>query len=498
MQDWLISKKRYWGLALPIYECSCGNFEVIGSYEERKEKAVEGWQEFEGKTPHRPWIDGVKIKCSKCGKTISRILDVGNPWLDAGIVPFSTLKYFEDKNYWQSWYPAEFICESFPGQFKNWFYSLIAMATVLEDSTPFKNVLGYASVKDEKGEEMHKSKGNAIWFEDAAEKMGVDIMRWMFVTSNPYENLNFGYAQGTEIYRRFVLIFRNVCQFFVTYANIDNWQPSGLISKNVLDKWIMARLNQVTAEVTKNLDKYHPQQAARIIETFIINDLSTWYLRRSRNRKGPEFYETLHNVILQTLKLLSPFMPFLSEDIYQSLKNSNDPESVHLCDWPKIEEVDEKLLNDMQQVRETAEVGHAIRSENGIRLRQPLNKIEITAKLGSDLKTILKEELNVFEVVEGKEVKLDTVITQELKAYGTMRDLVRLIQDLRKRAGLIAGQKANLFYKADEELEKIIAKFNNEITQSTNTQLENIRQEEVISAGEFELAGKKIWLGINK
>ncbi len=497
MQDWLISKKRYWGLALPIYECSCGHFEVIGSKEELKEKAVEGWEDFEGKSPHRPWIDKVKIKCSKCGKIISRILDVGNPWLDAGIVPFSTLKYFEDKNYWQNWYPVEFICESFPGQFKNWFYSLIAMATVLENAQPFKNVLGYASVKDEKSEEMHKSKGNAIWFSDAAEKMGVDIMRWMFATANPYENLNFGYKHGEEIYRRFVLIFRNVCQFFVTYANIDNWQSTGEVSKNVLDRWIIARLNQVVIEVTKNLDKYQPQQATRSLEGFIINDLSTWFLRRSRSRKGPEFYETLHFVLLETLKLFSPFMPFLSEAIYQNLKNPNDPESVHLCSWPKAGEIDEKLLADMQEVRNIVEIGHSLRAESGVRLRQPLAKIEIPIKLNEDLNTILKDELNVLEVVEGSVVKLDTILTPELKARGAMRDLVRLIQDLRKKSGLVAGQKVVLLYKADEEIEKIISEFQSEITKLTSVELKKTT-EITGPETEFTLEGKKIYFKLEK
>ncbi|MGB9637495.1 MAG: class I tRNA ligase family protein, partial [Microgenomates group bacterium] len=202
MSDWLISKKRYWGLALPIWECTeCGNFEVIGSKEELEKKAVEGFEEFAGHTPHRPWVDKVKIKCSKCGKIVSRVPDVGNPWLDAGIVPYSTLidpktkkvSYLTDKKYWQEWFPADFITECFPGQFKNWFYSILAMSTVLEGKSPFKVLLGHALVRDEKGEEMHKTKGNAIWFDEAAEKMGVDVMRWMYVRQNPELNLNFGY-----------------------------------------------------------------------------------------------------------------------------------------------------------------------------------------------------------------------------------------------------------------------------------------------------------------
>ncbi|MDO8638660.1 MAG: class I tRNA ligase family protein, partial [Candidatus Daviesbacteria bacterium] len=202
MHDWLISKKRYWGLALPIWECSkCNNFEVIGGREELKEKAVEGMDKFEGHTPHKPWIDEVKIKCSKCGEISLRIPDVGNPWLDAGIVPFSTMS--------EDWFPADFITESFPGQFKNWFYSLIAMSTALAQTNPFKNVLGFASVRDEKGEEMHKSKGNSIEFNEAADKIGVDVMRWVFVTQNPENNLNFGYGVTDMVKRRFYLIFWN-------------------------------------------------------------------------------------------------------------------------------------------------------------------------------------------------------------------------------------------------------------------------------------------------
>ena len=251
MQDWLISKKRYWGLALPIFECECGNFEVIGSKEELKKRAVEGWNEFEGQSPHRPWVDKVKIKCSKCGQLVSRILDVGNPWLDAGIVPFSTLKYFSDKKYWQQWFPAEFICESFPGQFKNWFYSLIVMSTVLENQNPAKTIFGFALVRDEKGEEMHKSKGNAIEFKEAAEKIGADVMRWMYVKQNPAYNLNFGFKPAEEIKRKLLTLW-NSFLFFQTYADKESLinkavQPK---SKNILDRWIISRLNYLIEEAT--------------------------------------------------------------------------------------------------------------------------------------------------------------------------------------------------------------------------------------------------------
>ncbi|MBI1982450.1 MAG: class I tRNA ligase family protein, partial [Candidatus Levybacteria bacterium] len=217
MHDWLISKKRYWGLALPIWECQkCGSFEVIGGSEELQKRSVEGWEKFNGNSPHRPWVDQVKIKCTKCSSVVSRISDVGNPWLDAGIVPFSTMP--------ADWFPADFITESFPGQFKNWFYSLIAMSTALKNANPFKTVLGFALVRDEKGEEMHKSKGNAVEFNEGADKIGVDVMRWMYVTQDPEQNLNFGYHVADETRRSFHLMLWNIYNFFVTYAIVDKWK----------------------------------------------------------------------------------------------------------------------------------------------------------------------------------------------------------------------------------------------------------------------------------
>jgi isoleucyl-tRNA synthetase len=316
MSDWLISKKRYWGLALPIWECECGNFEVIGSKDELKEKAVEGWDEFEGHSPHRPWIDKVKVKCGKCGKPSSRIKDVGNPWLDAGIVPFSTLidpetgkvSYLTDKKYWEKWFPADFITECFPGQFKNWFYSILAMSTVLENKAPFKTLLGHALVRDAKGEEMHKSKGNAIWFDDAAEKMGVDVMRWMYVIQNPELNLNFGYDLADETRRRFHLILWNVYNFFVTYANLDGFEDfkegEKLRSENILDRWILSKISNLTDFVTNSLEGLDAYNASRAIELF-VNDLSTWYIRRSRSRVGSsiENEEDKKNFYLTTRKV---------------------------------------------------------------------------------------------------------------------------------------------------------------------------------------------------
>ena len=452
MHDWLISKKRYWGLALPIWEChKCGNFEVIGSKEELKEKATVGWDKFDGNSPHRPWVDQIKIKCSKCSETISRIPDVGNPWLDAGIVPFSTLNYFEDKDYWKEWFPADFITESFPGQFKNWFYSLIAMSTALESKAPFKTLLGHGQVRDEKGEEMHKSAGNAIWFDDAAEKMGVDVMRWIYATTNPENNVNFGYHVADEVRRRFFLILWNVYVFFVTYANIDKWQTSKTETADLLDpldRWVISQLNILIGTVTKKLERFDAVGAARDVERFVL-DLSTWYVRGIRNRVSPSAedkkqkettYQILYTCLTVLSKLMAPFTPFITEEIYTNL--TGEP-SVHLTDYPLVDEkvIDKNLSKSMADVRSLVEVGHSLRKEQGVKLRQPLSSFTYGKnykKLPGQLEDILAKELNVKSVVfdKAKSASFDYKITRELEAEGQARDLIRQIQEKRKEVGI--------------------------------------------------------------
>ncbi len=332
MHDWLISKKnRYWGLALPIYEClKCGNFEVIGSKEELQARAVSGWVEFEGHTPHKPYIDEVKIKCNKCSEIVSRTNDVGNVWLDAGIVPFSTLvdpvsqklSYTTDKKYWKEWFPIDLITESFPGQFKNWFYSMIAMSTVLEKRNPFESVLGFATMVDEKGLPFHKSAGNSIEFTEAADKAGADVIRWTVANANPEQNILFGFNVANETRRRFHLMLWNIYNFFITYANIDKMDgemcKTQNVTKTILDVWIESRLQDTIALVTDSLEKYEPQKATLSIENF-VNDMSLWYIRRSRDRVGfaaadqsskQAFYVTTYGVLETLCRLLAPFYTF--------------------------------------------------------------------------------------------------------------------------------------------------------------------------------------------
>jgi isoleucyl-tRNA synthetase len=392
MHDWMISKKRYWGLALPIWECdNCGHFEVIGSLEELEERAVEGWEEFKNHTPHRPYVDAVKIDCSRCGGKVSRIKDVGNPWLDAGIVSFSTLRARFDRDYFEKWFPADFVTESFPGQFRNWFYSLLVMGTVMEHRPPFKTLLGYGTLVAEDGRPMHKSLGNMIEFNEAAETVGVDVMRWEFAKQHYESNMLFGYHTAEETRRLFLLPLWNVYSFFVTYANLDDWKPGAKVTRGPLDNWILARLQQVISEVTAALEDYDASRATRAVEPF-VDDLSNWYLRRSRRRfwkseadaDKEAAYSTLYEVLVTLAKLLAPFMPFLTEEIYQNLVRSvatDAPESVHHCDWAKMDpsQQDEQLLNEMATVRTIARLGHAIRAENNLKVRQPLSRVVVFA-----------------------------------------------------------------------------------------------------------------------
>ncbi|MGA2968130.1 MAG: isoleucine--tRNA ligase, partial [Candidatus Levyibacteriota bacterium] len=422
MNDWLISKKnRYWGLALPIFECQgCGYFEVIGSKEELHERAVDGWQEFEGHSPHKPFIDSVKIKCFQCGEAVSRVDDVGNVWLDAGIVGFSTyvdpktkqLSYTTDKKYWEEWFPADFITESFPGQFKNWFYSMIAMSTVLEKRNPFKLVLGYGSMLGEDGRPMHKSWGNMIEFGQGAEKIGVDVMRWMFVSHNPEQNLLFGYRKADETRRKFHLMLWNIYNFFVTYANIDKWQIANGKSqmanrKNVLDRWIVSRLNNTIGAVTKGLGNYDILTATLAIEGF-VNDLSLWYVRRSRDRIGPSAedikdknacYQTLHLVLGTLVQLLAPFIPFMAEEIYTNLTGEV---SVHLSDWPSSDKklVDQELETEMVKARLVVEAAHAIRKHAEVKVRIPIREMKYDGpdELSDEVLKIVKGEINVYNL----------------------------------------------------------------------------------------------------
>jgi len=464
MGVWMISKKRYWGLALPIWVCEkCGHFDVIGGHDELKGRAVAGWEQFQGHSPHRPWIDQVKLRCGKCQSMMSRIPDVGNPWLDAGIVPYSTLKYNTDRAYWEKWFPADFVTEAFPGQFRNWFYAILAMSTMMEHRTPFKVLLGHAMVRDERGDEMHKTKGNAIAFDEAAEKMGADLCRWMYCRQNPAVNINFGYGPADELRSKFSLKLWNTYAFFVNYARLDGFDPKSpqvpVKDRPDIDRWILSDLQLLIGKAREAFESYNVMAFCLEAERFVDDKLSNWYIRRNRRRfwkseKGPDkqaAYQTLYAVLTTLTKLFAPIMPFLSEAMYQNLaasggrkppddasnqgayaprspNSSSSPDSVHLSDFPVVDKslVDEQLSADMDALLRLVSLGSAARNSVKIKVRQPLAEIKVQPNNDAERRAIerfgdqVAEELNIKKVsVHGNgQPLLRTEVKPNLKTLG--------------------------------------------------------------------------------
>ena len=555
MGDWMISKKRYWGLALPIWvDEQTGDFEVIGSREELKERAVDGWQEFDGQTPHRPYLDRVKIRNPKSGNLMARIPDVGNPWLDAGIVAFSTLP--------PDWYPADFITESFPGQFRNWFYALLTMSTMMSGGkAPFKTMLGFALVRDENGNEMHKSAGNSIEFNAAAEELGADAMRWLYCRHSPAANLNFGPKTVHETRSKFHIKLWNCYAFFCNYARLDGFDPTAaqvpVTERPDIDRWILSDLQGLVRTARESFEKYDVMSFCLEAERFVDDRLSNWYVRRNRDRfwsKTAELddtgkrdklaaYQTMHKVLSTLAKLIAPVVPFLAETMWGNLRAKTDPESVHLCDYPLCNDniIDAELAYRVGMLLKIINLGNAVRNKSGIKVRQPLANITIQAhnreaedavlgfqnqileelnvksitllgpntatilditavinkktagpKLGSKL---LKAKAQLDTLIEDlrfailspltndgglllagvwlstsdilidyhapdgwlgthdrvAKVMIDTRITPELKAEGIARDVVRLVQDARKDAGLDVADKIELHLGTDSD-----------------------------------------------
>ncbi|MBM3314554.1 class I tRNA ligase family protein, partial [candidate division WOR-3 bacterium] len=515
MSDWCISKKRYWGLALPIYRCECGWFDVVGSRDELRARAVAGWQEFDGHTPHRPWVDAVRIGCGSCGRPAQRIRDVGNPWLDAGIVPFSTTGYLTDRDHWQQWFPFDFITESFPGQFRNWFYAILAMSTVLERRSPFRTVLGYATMRAEDGREMHKSWGNAIEVDEAVEKMGADVMRWVFTSQNPAQNLHFGYQAGREAERKLLTLW-NVYSFFVTYAGIDGWTPGSFDpaaprSPSLLDRWIVSRLNSLVRLTHERLDDFDPAAVPRAVEEF-VDDLSVWYVRRSRRRfwrpasdsDKSSAYHTLYTCLTTLTRVLAPFMPFIAEDIYQNLVRGVDsaaPDSVHLCPYPEVAaaDIDPQLEAEVGLVRSLVSLGRAAREKAKLKVRQPLAAAIFRTATPEERQVVLRhgdavrEELNVrallfadapatgspaapgadfppdYVVEEAGEYAAGvcTLLTPELEHEGLARELVHKVQNLRKEAGFEVTDRIILQITGSPKLAEAVQAFRDYLASET-------------------------------
>ena len=390
MGDWMISKKRYWGLALPIWECpKCGHFDVIGSHEELKERAVSGWDRFEGHSPHRPWIDEVKIRCAQCGgDEVSRVKEVGNPWLDASIVPLTTMGYFRDRAYWEQWFPADFIVEALPGQFRNWFYALLSVSTMMVGRSPFRVVKGHGLVLDDTSKPMHKSEGNAIDFNVAADEIGVDVMRWLYASTPPERNVLFGPKHCDEVRRGVILPWWNIYSFFCNLARVDNFNPSEHTAdpneRSLLDRWILSDLHRLIGVAHEAYGAFDVARFCNEAHRF-IDVLSTWYVRRSRRRFYSEgwpadkraAYATLYEILTTFNRLTAPIVPFMAETIYQNLvarQLTDVPVSVHHVPFPQADpdRIDETLSAHVASSIRLVSLARSARKQSNLKVRQPL------------------------------------------------------------------------------------------------------------------------------
>ena len=422
IQDWGVSRNRYWGTPLNIWECECGHQHSIGSREELYK--MSGNEKAKTVEFHRPYIDEITITCPECGKQMKRVPEVIDCWFDSGAMPFAQHHYpFENKDLFEQQFPADFISEAVD-QTRGWFYSLLAESTLLFNKAPYKNVIVMGHVQDENGQKMSKSKGNAVDPFNALETYGADAIRWYFYTSSaPWLPKRFSGKAVQEGQRKFMGTLWNTYAFFVLYANIDNFDASKYTLEYdklpVMDKWLLSKLNSTVAEVDSNLDQYRIPEAAKALQDF-VDEMSNWYVRRSRERfwaKGMEqdkinAYMTLYTALVTICKAAAPMIPFMTEDIYQNLVRSNDanaPESIHLCDFPVVnkDHIDKKLEEDMEDVLDAVVMGRACRNEAAIKNRQPISRMHIKSDftLSEFYQEIIEDELNVKEVVFTDDVR---------------------------------------------------------------------------------------------
>ena len=415
VQDWGLSRNRYWGTPLPVWQCECGHQDCIGSIEELKEKADNCPDDIE---LHRPYIDAVTIKCPKCGKEMHRVPEVIDCWFDSGSMPFAQHHYpFENKEIFEKQFPAQFISEAVD-QTRGWFYSLLAISTLLFNKAPYENVIVLGLVQDENGQKMSKSKGNAVDPFDALQTYGADAIRWYFYTSSaPWLPSRFAGKTVVEGQRKFMGTLWNTYAFFVLYANIDKFDATKYTLEYdklaVMDKWLLSRLESTVKAVDDNLANYRIPEAAKALQSF-VDDMSNWYVRRSRERfwaKGMEqdkinAYMTLYTALVTVAKAAAPMIPFMTEDIYQNLVKSIDasaPESIHLCDFPEVHEnwINPKMEEDMADLLEIVVMGRAARNTANIKNRQPIGTMYVKSEfqLSEFYKEIIEDELNVKEVV---------------------------------------------------------------------------------------------------
>jgi isoleucyl-tRNA synthetase len=444
MGDWNISRRRYYGLPLPFYPCACGHVNVIGSKEELRERALEGFDQLQ--ELRRPWIDRVPIRCEACGERVERIVEVGDVWLDAGIVPFSTLGWqspewiphgygtgaahgltgadLPDHEYWEKWFPADWVSEM-REQIRLWFYSQLFMSVVLVGQAPFRRVLGYEKMLDERGREMHGSWGNMIDAEDAFARMGADVMRWQYCAQPPDRDLWFGFGPGHEIKRRLLTLWNSI-GFLVQYANVSGWEPevgdleTGPAAEHSLDRWLVARTHELVHEATEAYEATLTVDVIRAFEAF-VEDLSNWYIRRSRPRfwrDDAQAFRALWYALVQSLRVISPVMPFLADHVWANLVRGRES-SVFLAGWPEVGEPGEALLAEMEEVRRIVELGRQARSTSDLKLRQPLRQLIVAGSgLASAHAREIADELRVKEIVFGDVEASELRVKPNLRVLG--------------------------------------------------------------------------------
>ena len=453
MNDWAISRNRYWGTPLPLWKCSCGHMEMIGSREELSEKAIEDVNP-DTIDLHRPYVDDIHIKCPECGEVMNRDKSVIDCWFDSGSMPFSQYHYpFENKELWENQYPADFIAEGID-QTRGWFYSLIVIGTFVTGKSPYKNVLVNELLLDKYGHKMHKSKGNAVEPFSIMEKYGADTVRWYLAYVSPtWTPLKFDEEGLKEVHSKFFNPLKNTYSFFQMYANIDNINIKEcnvkIEDREEIDKWLISKFNKLILDCTESYDKYDLNDVVKRITNFVSDDLSNWYIRRNRNRfwasdldnSKKSVYITTYEILTNLCKLCAPIIPYTTEEIYKDLTNE---ESVHLCDFPKYDEnlINEEIEVKMDLVRDLISTGRYVREETKIKVRQPISECLIDGKYESilgDLVNLIKEELNVKEVVFVSDLTkyMNFTIKPNFKVCGAMfgpkmKDYQTALNDLNK------------------------------------------------------------------